>query len=200
MSQLNCHGCGQPGHIRSQCPDRAKVIEDFPRAENHAEHMHRIDQLVQLWGDGKISTEEKRGAISAENLSFYGQGACRELMPGEFWPPEQRPRGGESPAPPRPGRPDQAEINARGMRKCLVMTGQAEPRTGEEEGWAALGSALAEGAAAERGEARAAWPGTDGHRPRRSETDLREMARAQAAEYRAERERAAPASGVSCQP
>ena len=49
---------------------------------SYQQHLARIDQLVTLWTDEKISTDEKRRGISDENRLFYGLNCPRKLL----WP------------------------------------------------------------------------------------------------------------------
>jgi len=51
--------------------------------ENYRQHLARIDKIVALWHDGKISITEKRMSIASENRQFYGPNCPRRLL----WPP-----------------------------------------------------------------------------------------------------------------
>lgn len=90
--QWACFGCGEVGHLVAQCPhpaaDRhpprslADASADQAAADlagAFAAHMAMIDRYVADWWQGKISTEEKRRLISAENHAFYGPSVRKAL-------------------------------------------------------------------------------------------------------------------------
>jgi hypothetical protein len=70
-----CFNCGEQGHWKDACPTMA-------RAGSHQEHMSRIEALVDRWVNHEITVEQKRTAISHENLQWYGPECPRRLI----WP------------------------------------------------------------------------------------------------------------------
>ena len=62
---MTCFNCGEEGHIDPDCPLRL-------RAEHWKAHLSRIDRLVDLYVAGRITREQKRRMISAENVTWYG--------------------------------------------------------------------------------------------------------------------------------
>ena len=62
----DCFRCGDPGHWVSSCPTLVP-------AASEAEHLGRIRLYIDRWVAGKMTTEQKRVAISLENSMWYGE-------------------------------------------------------------------------------------------------------------------------------
>ena len=62
---MECFNCGEIGHLDANCPLRFQ-------AESWRGHLKRVERLVDLWVEGRITREQKRRMISAENVLWYG--------------------------------------------------------------------------------------------------------------------------------
>jgi hypothetical protein len=70
---LSCYKCHGPGHFATSCP------YNIPAADE-AEHLARVALFVDWWVEGRFTRQEKRLAISAENLMFYGPDVRKALV------------------------------------------------------------------------------------------------------------------------
>lgn len=61
----DCYRCGEPGHWVNSCPTLQPAVSE-------EEHLGRIRLYVDQWVAGRMSTEQKRCAISVENEMWYG--------------------------------------------------------------------------------------------------------------------------------
>ena len=73
MKSGKCHRCRETGHWAADCPLQL-------RASSWDEHLGRIAGFINKMADGVLTIEQKRVAISTENILWHGDRCRRELM------------------------------------------------------------------------------------------------------------------------